>query len=89
MEDGAYGQEGVDAARVCRALLDGKASLFTEAAEALGLEGEAVVAAQNAAIAAMADALEVARAEESFSLALEDGIYEEVTQAVDAVLGAA
>jgi hypothetical protein len=89
MEDGAYGQEGVDAARACRALLDGKASLFTEAAEALGLEGEAVVAAQNAAIAAMADALEVARAEESFSLALEDGIYEEVTQAVDAVLGAA
>jgi hypothetical protein len=89
MEDGAYGQEGVDAARVCRVLLDGKASLFTEAAEALGLEGEAVVAAQNAAIAAMADALEVARAEEDFALALEDGIYEECARAVDAVLGAA
>jgi len=89
MEDGAYGQEGVDAAKVCRALLDGKASLFTEAAEEIGLQGEAVVAAQNAAIAAMTDALEVSRAEEDFSLALEDGIYEEVAQAVDAVLGAA
>jgi hypothetical protein len=89
MEDGAYGQEGVDAAKVCRALLDGRASSFVEAAEALGLEGEAVVAAQNAAISAMTDALEVSRAEEDFALALEDEVYEEVTQAVDAVLGAA
>jgi hypothetical protein len=89
MEDGAYGPEGADAAKVCRAILEGTVSSFTEAAEKLGLEGEAAVAAQNAAIAAMVDALEVTRAEESFSLALEDGIYEEVTQAVDAVLGAA
>lgn len=89
MEDGAYGEEGVAAAKVCRALLlDGAASSFAEAAERLGFEGEAAVAAHNAAMAALADALEVARAEEDFSLALEDSVYEEVSGALDGVLEA-